>query len=367
MSRETYLVGRTLFTLPKREFFVILIAMNKILLEKINSLFNLPPLSYKGKAKGGFLSDNYILTSKTNKYFLKKYRNSVGNRLPIISETEEFFANQDIPIILPIKTKKGKSYFEIENEYYSLYPFVKAIGFDHKKDQLTPTMAKSIASNLALMHKLSEKSKSKLSKERINEWDPKKVLNKSVQLDFLNYVVKVTDVIKNKQTKTDFDKLVLNILKLKKSLVESFPKSIKIGGLGKNHVVHGDYHAQNLFFDKNDQVTHIFDLEKTETRPRSTELVRSMFIICFNSYFTAKQFKLAQIYLKAYKDVYPINNSEIESSIRFMFYKHTLNLWIEKGHYLNDYKRADILLPGEYRFLKYLSKNLDVLIKRLLY
>lgn len=341
--------------------------MNQVLLKKINSLFNIPTLSYKGKAKGGFLSDNYILTNITDKYFLKKYRNPVGNRLPIISETEEFFANQDVPIILPIKTKTGKSYFEINKEYYSLYPFVKARGFDHKKDKLTPTMAKSIASNLALMHKLSERGKSKLSKERIKEWDPKIVLSKDAQTDFRKYVDKVSEAINKKRTKTNFDKLTLDILKLKTSIAESFPRNIKIGRLGRNHVLHGDYHAQNLFFNKNDQVTHIFDLEKTETRPRSTELVRSMFIICFNSYFTAKNFKLARTYLKAYKEIYPIKNSEIESSIRFMFYKHTLNLWIEKGHYLNNYKRADILLAGELRFTKYLSKNLETLVKRLLH
>lgn len=340
--------------------------MNSITLKKVNKLFDLPSLSYVGKAKGGFLSDNYVLTSKTSKYFLKKYRNSVGNRLPIISETEEFFANQDIPIILPIKTRTGKSYFEIDNEYYSLYPFVKAKGFDHKKDNLTPAMAKSIASNLALIHKLSGKSRTSLSKERINEWDPKKVFSTAAIEDFRNYADKVRSTINKKRTKTTFDKVVLDILSLKESIANTFPKRITIKGLGKNHVVHGDYHAQNLFFDANDQVIHIFDLEKTETRPRSTELVRSMFIICFNSYFTNKQYNLAKTYLKAYNDIYPINKSEVESAIRFMFYKHTLNLWIEKGHYLNDYKRADILLPGEFRFLKYLSKNMEVLIKRLL-
>lgn len=340
--------------------------MNAKILKQLNSFFNIPTLSYKGKAKGGFLSDNYVLTNKTDKYFLKKYRTAVGNRLPIISTTEEFFANNEIPIILPIKTKKGKGYFEIEKEYYSLYPFVKARGFDHKKDKLTPAMAKSIASNLALMHKLSEKNKSKLSKERINEWDPKKVLSKAAIVDFHHYVDKVTQAVNSKRTKTAFDKLVLDILELKVSIVNSFPKIIKFGDLGKNHVIHGDYHAQNLFFNSNDQVTHIFDLEKTETRPRSTELVRSMFIICFNSYFTAKHFKMGKIYLKAYKEIYPISNAEIKSAIRFMFYKHAINLWIEKGHYLNNYKRADSLLAGELRFTKYLSKNMESFIKRLL-
>ncbi len=340
--------------------------MDDKILKRVNRLFDLPPLSYSGKAKGGFLSDNYILTGKSGKYFLKKYRNAVGNRLPIISATEEFFADQDIPIILPIKTKTGKSYFQIDNEYYSLYPFIKAKGFDHKKDKLTPAMAKSIASNLALIHKLSGKNKSKLSKERIHEWDPKKVLSKTALEDFRNYTEKVRSTINKKKPKTAFDKVALDTLKLKESIANTFPKKIKITGLGKNHVVHGDYHAQNLFFDTDDQVSHIFDLEKTETRPRSTELVRSMFIICFNSYFTNKQFKLAKTYIEAYNDIYPIDKSEVESAIRFMFYKHTLNLWIEKGHYLNNYTRADILLPGEFRFLTYLSKNIESLIKRLL-
>jgi Ser/Thr protein kinase RdoA (MazF antagonist) len=340
--------------------------LNPKILKKVNSFFNIPTLSYKGKAKGGFLSDNYIVENKAGKYFLKKYRNSVGNRLPIISETEEFFANQDIPIILPFKTKTGKSYFLIDEEYYSLYPFVKAKGFDHKKDPLTPVMAKSIASNLALMHKLGRKGELHFSTERLAEWDPKKVLSKAAQEDFRKYVFRVRDAIKHKKTKTQFDLLTLKILKLKSSVADSFPDKIMINGLGRNHVIHGDYHAQNLFFNKDDQVSHVFDLEKTETRPRSTELARSMLIICFNSFFTDKQFKLAKVYLEAYKNIYPIADSEIESAIRFMFYKHTLNLWIEKGHYLNNYKRADSLLPGEFRLVDYMSKNMESFIKKLL-
>ncbi len=39
--------------------------MDRVVVEKINKLFKLPPLRYVKKASGGFLSDNYILSDGT--------------------------------------------------------------------------------------------------------------------------------------------------------------------------------------------------------------------------------------------------------------------------------------------------------------
>lgn len=337
--------------------------MNKKILAKVNSLFNLPELSYKGKAKGGFLSDNYILENKTNKYFLKKYRPSVGGRLPIINKTESFFTKAKIPIILPIKTKQGKTYFKIEDGVYSLYPFIDGKTLEQDNKAPSPTVVKSIATTLALMHLASKNGHPKYSKKQLSEWDPEHVLGKKSQDNFILYANKIIELLKNKKNKTKFDKEVFAILKLKLQLFDSIPKKFNSFKLGKGHISHGDYHAQNVFINSQGEVTHVFDLEKTDIRPRSLELVRSMFIICFDSYFDNNRFKLAKIYLKAYQDIYPIKKSEITSAINFIYYKHILSLWIEKGHYLNNYKRADVLLPGELRFLKYMSKNLETVTK----
>lgn len=159
---------------------------------------------------------------------------------------------------------------------------------------------------------------------------------------------------------------MIKTLSLKQSISKAIPRRIKASSLGKHHMVHGDYHAQNLFFNSEGQISHVFDLERTGAQPRSLELVRSMFLICFNSYFSATQFKQAKIYLQSYNQIYPINKSEVEHAVRFMFYKHALNLWIEKDHYLHNFKRADTLLSGEFRYLKYMSQNLETFIQRLL-
>lgn len=338
--------------------------MNKKILAKVNSLFNLPELSYEGKAKGGFLSDNYILKNKTHKYFLKKYRPSVGDRLPIITKTERFFSRANIPIIMPIKTNQGKVYFKIEDGVYSLYPFIDGKTLEQNNKTPSPIAVKSIATTLALMHLVSKDNYPKFSDKQLSEWDPKKVLSKESQDNFILYANKIMAIINKKAKKSKFDKEASAILKLKLQLFGSIPNKFDSTKLGKGHIVHGDYHAQNVFVNTQGKVTHVFDLEKTDIRPRSLELVRSMFIICFNSYFDDKRFKLAKIYLKAYQEVYPIKQSEITNAVYFMYYKHILNLWIEKGHYLSNYKRADVLLPGELRFLKYLAKNLETLAKR---
>ncbi len=340
--------------------------MDKQLLAKINSLYSLPTLSYKGKAKGGFLSDNYVLQTKTSTYFLKKYRQSVGDRLPVITKTEQFFANADIPIILPILTKKGSSFFSVEGYHYSLYPFISGKTFDHNNRVPTMAMVASIARNLAKMHQISRKGFPLFSKAQLSEWDVNRIMSDESRDGFYLYAHKILDVLKAKKRKTKFDLLAAKVVKLKLGIVQSVPTSFKGFTLGKPHIVHGDYHAQNVFLNGKGEVTHVFDLEKTDARPRSLELVRSMLLICFSGQFTSARFALAKKYLAAYNEIYPIPAIEVESSIRLLYYKHTLNLWIEKGHYFNDFTRADVLLDGELRYLRYMSKNMNHFIKRVL-
>lgn len=355
-------LNQTVFVLAMRVYNVF---MEKTIIDKLNKLFRMPPLRYDKKAKGGFLSDNYILRNSTGKYFLKKYRPSVKNRLSIIARAEQFFWSQDMPVIMPLKTKQGKTYFSIDGGFYSLFPYIPGKTFDHKTEFPTVSMVKSIATNLATMHLLSKMDFPIISPEQLSEWDPKKVLSATAREDFDSYANKILILLKAKKKKSLFDKSAFALLKLKVALVNTIPNKFTGRTLGKPHIVHGDYHAQNLFFDKAGNVTHIFDLEKSDIRPRSLELIRSMFIICFNSYFNARRYKLAQVYLETYNSIYPIKRTELESAIRFMYYKHLCNLWIEKEHYLNNNTRPDPLLAVELRFLKYLSKNLEILIKKL--
>ncbi len=339
------------------------LGMQKALIKKISDLFDLPALTYVGIAKGGFLSNNYILKSKNTKYFLKRYRAASYNWLPVASKAEVFFAKQAVPIIMPLKTKTNKTFFAIDGNSYSLFPFVDGKTFNHRTGKLTPDMAKSFATNLAQMHLLSKNKYPKITKVPLSEWDTKHVLR--THKHFHEYSTKILEIIRKKSKKTEYDKLALQLIKLKTSLVDSTPTKFNASSLGKKHIVHGDYHAQNMFINRQGNVTHVFDLEKADIRPRSLELARSILLICFNSQFTAKKFNLAKIYLKAYNAIYPIKRSELESAIRFICYKNPLNLWMEKEHYLHKNRKTDKLIAGELRFLKYMSKNLDKFIAKI--
>lgn len=326
----------------------------------------MPPLAYVGKATGGFLSDNYILQNKHAKYFLKRYRPSVGNRLPVISKTERFFTKHSIPIILPLKTQTGRTYFKVGGAYYSLYPFVQGSTFDHNKHIPTPQVVRSIASTLARMHQASQFGFPLFSNQQLVEWQSSHILSKQGRDNFFLYAHKILDVLKSAKRKTAWDLVAEKTVRLKLAIAATIPSSFAVAKLGKPHIVHGDYHAQNVFLDAEGSVTHVFDLEKTDVRPRSLELVRSLLLICFSGYFDSQRFALARKYLAAYSEIYPIPKSEIAQSVRLLYYKHALNLWIEKDHYFNNNHRADILLAGEYRYLKYMHRKREAFITRLL-
>jgi Ser/Thr protein kinase RdoA (MazF antagonist) len=82
-------------------------------------------LNYVEKVTKGVLSENYILNDDTTKFFFKKYRYDDEERIREIHAAKKYFADNSIPVILPIETISGNTYFALDNFYYVLFPFVE--------------------------------------------------------------------------------------------------------------------------------------------------------------------------------------------------------------------------------------------------
>ena len=85
--------------------------------------------------------------------------------------------------------------------------------------------------------------------------------------------------------------MALEDIKIRKFLVESNSINFEDLELKNDHLIQGDYHTGNLFFDNYNHVSSVFDFEKARYAPRVFELVRSLIHIFFhNDYLLINNF-----------------------------------------------------------------------------
>lgn len=299
----------------------------------------------------GFLSRNYVLFCKKDNYFLKQYSFSDEDKIAEIHRVKRLFAENGIPVILPLSNKKHSTHFRFESKYYALFPFVRGRRLSSR--QLSIKALRSAGTMLANIHLISKNKPPIRLEDRFKSWNKKEFLAKAKD---------ILAIVERKRSKSSFDRLAIRTLKAKIALAEKNTVRFEDLNLKSDHVTHGDYHENNMFFDDNDNVAWVFDLEKTELAPRIVEVVRSAVFICFDGKFTPKNFKKAAEYLRAYNKVYPLKQAEVRDGMRAFSLKHLHSLWVETEHYLKHNYRVDKFIKTDLDECNFVSGNFEKLI-----
>lgn len=330
--------------------------LDQKLINKINVIYDLgAKVEFLSVVKKGFLSENYILKNKQQKFFLKKYRNFGLGRLRETHKVKKFFNNSGIPAIMPMSAKDNKTFFKFKDDYFSLFPFIDGREIDVNK--LSDKEMEALAQLLAKIHLLSKDKCPKIIKERSFNWDKKESLQKSKD---------ILKLIKNKKIKSVFDKKVIKYLIQKINLIEKNKISYPDLRLKNDHLIHGDFHEDNIFFDKKGDIMGIFDWEKANQSPRVLELVRAMWFLCFYDKYNKSSFQRAQVFLIKYNEIYPLNKSELAVGLKAWYLNQLHSMWVVDEIYLKNNKRVKILMNSYINFLNYQSKNLEKFINRIL-
>jgi homoserine kinase type II len=316
------------------------------LIAEINTLYGLN-LSSPEKVERGFLTENHVLVSGGAKYFLKKYSYPKEEKIKEIHLAKQFFADKGIPIILPMTHKNGSTFFLFEGVYFALFPFVA--GRHIESEELSEKAIVSLGRMLAKIH-LAGKDSSLPITSRIGTWDKDSFIKKAEVL---------IEAIEQNKEPSSFDELALRNMTMKKSLIESNTATAESLGLPNDHLIHGDYHEQNVFFTEDDEISDVFDLEKVAYAPRTFEVVRSLMYIFWEDDFTAENIEKGKIYLRAYAERYPISKEELKQGLRLYYLRQLHGFWVETEHYLNHNYRVDQFLESGHNIIKYLSENID--------
>ncbi len=302
----------------------------------------------------GYLSTNWILSDGRRRLFLKRYRFDTRDRVEEVHRVKHTVATHGIPVILPLPNQTGQTIFEVNQHFYSLFPFVH--GRHLPRGQWPPAALTAAAELLAKIHLLSR---------------DQPLLNLPARPYVSNaerFYPPATEILKTIRSKTHrgkIDRVTEELLLLKKELVAANTINFADLNLKNDHLIHGDFQDANLFFDRKNQVRAIFDWEKANRAPRLWELMRSTFYICFDR-FSERNFRQAAQYLKSYQHLYPFSAQELAAGLKLLYLHQIHGIWAEREHYLNHNHRVDNLLPKNLERLRGFVTNYQRVGKYLL-
>lgn len=319
--------------------------MDLDLLQQVETVYGLSEIVHVAPVEKGVLSANWVLYTGESKLFLKRYRFEDESRIREIHAVKHFFADSGIPIILPISTRKGGSYMSHGGRWFALFPFIAERELE--RGHLSDTAVTSMGSMLAYIHKAGAKSSVPIEKS-FNYWDKAVFLHKSET--FLAHIEAL-------ESKTEFDEMALRDLRGKLELIQTIDAVPADFGLQADHLLHGDFLNHNLFFTEQDNVSHVFDLEKCLYGPRAYELVRSFLYSIADGDWNNEIARRIRIYIKAYRNVYAISNEEIANGLELYYVKSLYNVWIQHEHYVLGNTRPDQFLAPDMARTEFLSMH----------
>lgn len=331
--------------------------MNTQLNHSLHNLYSIDAILFEPVTKG-MLSTNFIVHTDNKKYFLKCYRFNSESKIKEIHSIKQFFNKGGISVIMPIPTNTGKTYFDLESKFYTLFPFIAGHNYEHYGNTLPNEQTiVSLGKMCAKIHLCGRKSTLSVSKQ-FKAWDT------NVSLENIRKILEIIAEIKDKN---ELDKKAQEGLLLKKKLLEQNTITFDSLGFKNDHLIHGDYLDHNVFFNDNDEVIAVFDFEKADKSPREYELFRSMILTFIYGIDSEHELRNSKVYLDAYRSIYPLSEDQIKRGFELLYQKQIHGTWVETEHYLNNNFRVDIFFDVEFGRLKYLAQNKEVIIKTITY
>jgi len=151
------------------------------------------------------------------------------------------------------------------------------------------------------------------------------------------------------------DSLMLEYINFK---IDAF-KYVEHISLPNDTVTHGDYQTRNIMIDSvSREIIGICDWEKAEIAPRSYEVARAIFYICFESGSDVEQelLKLKE-FLDGYQLIYPVGKDELMKGVKMRVNKMVSSAWIEDMYYNQHSGRANHFIKSEMRTIELALKS----------
>ncbi len=331
--------------------------MRQALIDAIRTEYGLAPVQASAPIAAGYLSQNWQLVTAAGTYFLKRYHVDQRTAVAAVHSVISHFQQANFPVVAPCTTREGATICTVDGGHYTLFPFVR--GHQLQRGALTSQAVRTLGAMLARLHRAG--CGVQLPNVRVRAFADQRAA-------FQHRAEALLPIIDGQSTPTPFDELARETVRLQLALVAQTPFDPAAVALPNDHLLHGDYHVDNLFFDEVGSIRWIFDWERAAVGARASELMRALIFACFatprdfQATFTPQNFALGKDFLDAYQRHYPIEPAEAVAALQARYWDSLSSLWVVEEHYLHHNQRVDPFLASNFSEVTYFSTHLPQLI-----
>lgn len=304
------------------------------------------------RAEGGFISTNYVVEAAGRKFFLKCYAIGRLSKVQDVHKAKAYFASKGLPVILPIPTIDGSTVMTIGDKHHALFPFIEG-GIHFKRGEMPEAAIRSSAKLLAQLHRTGKECPFVVAE----------TMSYKTKGEFVERADKLIALISAIKGPSVFDRLALESLLLKKSLVERDYKPLSEIESGEPILIHGDFQEANIFFDQEGSVLKVFDFDKACMSFGARELWRAVDFMFLNGFFGKERLAQARLFISEYRKASGMDERELALGFQVYYQRVIQSLWIESSHYLEGNTRTDHFL--ENRSAAYLGEHKEELFRSL--
>lgn len=302
---------------------------------------------------GGFMCHNYRLETERGTFFLKQYRNKISTIVHEIKHAEEFFAARELPVLLPVRDRFGRSAFWLNGHWLSVFPFIT--------DRRTPafsdidvSFAAQLGGLLGRFH-MAGRTFEDRHFQPLQLWDRRKFMMEYVELE---------QEFSRRASLSGLERRMAEILRRKAEFVRTNEMMAYQVRAPYDCLLHGDFIYNNLFIDSRKEITDVYDLEKACIGPRGYELGRSLVINCFDDGFSEKNFALGRAFLAAYQRQVPMAFDEFSEGLR-MYRTQLFHMdWIESRYFIYGIDSQLELYERHARRVEWMGDHFDGFCER---
>lgn len=289
--------------------------------------WNLPVNCQIHEIPDGAVNRVYRIKAADENYYLRVYKSTEPATLIKEHALIDCVVQAGIPAPRPLETKNGERYVIHQGKIAALY--TEAKGQQIKRADLRLRHAVAAGSMLARIHQATRDFPN----------HGYRIYNLSWDLD--TWVTKLNNIeqlILARTHPTESDQWALSRLKDQRRWLQNSLCSHYYVPQSASQVLHGDFHDGNLFFG-NDQVSGVIDWDQSTYMPRAFEVVRAA------SYMFGLECEPTLAFIKAYKDLFPLSDDELEDGAQGWGRRSDHYVWAVEEVYIHGNERARVFIP----------------------
>ncbi len=308
--------------------------------------FGFKEIAFIGDA-GGFSAENTFLRCDGVDYVLKCFRSDDEIKIQHIEASAKLLYENGLQVPLYIKNRNGQGYFEVCDRFYGLLSRVS--GMTRHEPDLDDVSLQEAGRCLASIHNITNYSLIGRNPR------PTLISNKI-------YPESIIEALENSPLNVAVDAQTRNLLRIKGDIIKKYPSLIERGFSARISLIHGDYHNQNLLFNKDGTIAGLIDFELVDIGSPQRDIMSFIHLACCNTGYQPMNIEKVKSFLKGYRQLRSLDHSDLKNGMFDWMVRMSHSLFIESKVYMEGCTDLSMLITRDEKKLGFLLENAEAVV-----